>query len=613
MTERQLRHIRWSEYAVVMQSAMNALNPVMTVAEQMHDACEAHAKMSKGEIAERSAEVLRLVSIDPVHLNSYPHQLSGGMRQRAMIAMALLFTPQLVIMDEPTSALDVVAQRSLMWQIKQLQDQFGFAVIFVTHDMSLVSHFSDRLMVMYAGQVAELGRTGEFFAAPRHPYSRGLLEAFPSIRGPKLRLTGIAGSPPDLGSPPSGCRFQPRCSKAMADCPTTAPELYASGDTYVRCLLYNDEPREGTGVGATPPATDGGGGDHPGAPRLESSWAVPARSADAGAGSAPLLEAVRLTRHFNLGGVWSKRSLHAVDDVSFRIGRREIVALVGESGSGKSTIARLLAMVYRPSSGEVRFEGRSLASLRGRKDKLAYRGEVPMVFQDPYSSMNPAFRVSHGITRVIELHRSDLDRAGRRAEAGRVMEAVGLTPAGTMLAKYPHELSGGQRQRIGFAQALALRPKLILADEPVSMLDVSIRVGLLNLMAELREKEGVSFLYITHDIASARYVADRLIVMYAGHVVEEGPAEEVLAAPRHPYTQLLLSAVPDPKAPLSRGGGEVGEPPKVINPKPGCRFRARCPFAIDRCGSETPEMRLVSISHSAACHVAEVNPGARTS
>ena len=595
LSEKRLRHIRWRDYSVVMQSAMNALNPVMTVAEQMRDACRAHSDMSDGEIAERSAEVLRLVSIDPVHLNSYPHQLSGGMRQRSMIAMALLFTPQLVIMDEPTSALDVVAQRSLMRQIKELQERLGFAVIFVTHDVSLIRQFSDRLMVMYAGELAELGRTAEVFGRPLHPYSRGLLEAFPSIRGEKVPLTGIAGSPPNLASPPPGCRFEPRCADAMAECATTRPALYERGDALVRCLLYRDA---GGGEGSL------AGRSSRDAPPEDALAGSPAR---AGEGAAPLLEVKGLTRHFGLGGVVSKRALHAVDDVSFAIGEREIVALVGESGSGKSTVARLLAMVYEPTAGEVTFAGRPLSSIRRRRDRLAYRGGVPMVFQDPYSSINPAFKVSHGIVRAMVLHRKDLDRAGRRAEARRVMQAVGLTPAEAMLAKYPYELSGGQRQRLGFAQALALRPKLILADEPVSMLDVSIRVGLLNLMAKLRAEEGVSFLYITHDLASARYVADRVLVMYAGHLVEEGPAEQLMHAPRHPYTKLLLEAAPDPHAPVETlAPTDAGEPPKVVDPKPGCRFEPRCSYAIDRCRTTTPSLGEVAPRQRAACHVAQM-------
>jgi peptide/nickel transport system ATP-binding protein len=321
--------------------------------------------------------------------------------------------------------------------------------------------------------------------------------------------------------------------------------------------------------------------------------------------AAPLIEARGLTRHFKCGGTFSRRNLHAVDAASFVINPMEIVALVGESGSGKSTVARLLARVYKPTSGEILFQGRSLASMRTRRQSLAYRSDVPMVFQDPFSSLNPAYRVSHGIMRGLKLHRRELSRSQRLAEAERVVEAVGLTPAAEVLDRYPYELSGGQRQRIGFAQALAYKPKLILADEPVSMLDVSIRIGLLNMMAALRENEGVSILYITHDIASARYISDRLMVMYAGHIVESGPTEAVLADPKHPYTQLLLSAVPDPRAPLAVDAeAGRGEPPKVINPTEGCRFRWRCPLAIDECFRVTPLPRQLGPAHTAACHVA---------
>ncbi|WP_232248579.1 ABC transporter ATP-binding protein [Streptacidiphilus rugosus] len=340
-----------------------------------------------------------------------------------------------------------------------------------------------------------------------------------------------------------------------------------------------------------------------------------AATADPSVPAAPLLETVGLTRHFKVGAGLSRRMLHAVDGVDLVINRQEIVALVGESGSGKSTVARLLAQVHRPTGGEIRYQGRSLAALRGRRAQLAYRSDVPMVFQDPFSSLNPAYPVSHGILRGLKLHRPELGRAERQAEAERVVEAVGLSPAAEILTRYPHELSGGQRQRIGFAQALGYRPKLILADEPVSMLDVSIRIGLLNVMAELREREGVSFLYITHDIASARYVSDRLLVMYGGHVVESGPTEDVLRGPKHPYTQLLLSAVPDPRAPLEVDAAAArSEPPVVIDPQPGCRFRERCPLAVERCFVETPRLRELGPAHTAACHVAvaeKVEPAAR--
>ena len=328
--------------------------------------------------------------------------------------------------------------------------------------------------------------------------------------------------------------------------------------------------------------------------------------------SEPLLAAEGLSKHFKIGNTLSRRTLHAVDDVRLAIGEREIVALAGESGSGKSTIARLLATLYRPTSGDIYFQGRPVSRIRSRAERLRYTGLVPMVFQDPFSSINPVFRISHGIMRSLKLHRPELSATQRQEEAERVFEAVGLTPGGEMLQRYPHELSGGQRQRVGFAQALAMRPKLILADEPVSMLDVSIRIGLLNLMAQLRDTEGVSILYITHDLASARYIADRLMVMYAGQIAESGPVEDVLAHPKHPYTQLLLAAVPDPRAPLDVSAqAEVGEPPRVINPGPGCRFRWRCPLAIDQCQQVTPALRELLPRHEAACHVARADAEVR--
>jgi oligopeptide/dipeptide ABC transporter ATP-binding protein len=315
----------------------------------------------------------------------------------------------------------------------------------------------------------------------------------------------------------------------------------------------------------------------------------------------PLLRTVDLTRHFRVGGVFAKQVLHAVDDFSFSIEEREIVALVGESGSGKSTVARLIARVYPPTRGEIYYRNRPIQSLRSRRKLASYRGEVAIVFQDPFSAFNPVHRVSHGVMRNLVLHRPELNRLERRREAERVFESVGLSPR--MLKRFPYEMSGGERQRVGFAQALAVRPKLIVADEPVSMLDVSIRAGVLNMMAGLRDQEGVSLLYITHDLASARYVADRIVVMYAGHMVETGPAEAVLTDPKHPYTQLLLSAVAETRGDSASISADTGEPPRVINPSEGCRFRGRCPYAIEACAQITPRLRPIGSTH-VACHVA---------
>jgi peptide/nickel transport system ATP-binding protein len=326
-----------------------------------------------------------------------------------------------------------------------------------------------------------------------------------------------------------------------------------------------------------------------------------------------LLRAESVTKHFGVGPPWSRRQLHAVDDVSLSIGAGQIVALVGESGSGKSTVVRLFAMLARPTAGEIRFEGQPVSTLRRRSAQLAYRRKVRIVFQDPFSVSNPAYRISHSLLRTARLHRPDIRPAQRRAAIERVLDEVGLSPASEIIDRFPFELSGGQRQRVGFAEALLSRPRLILADEPVSMLDVSIRIGLLNLMADLRDREGVSFLYVTHDIASAWYLADTVAVMYAGKLVEHGPADRVLRAPRHPYTQLLLSAVPDPRVVLALNDEDTGEPPRVIDPDEGCRFRWRCPFAQDRCAEATPPLEPIELGHRVACFVAPEMAGTASS
>jgi peptide/nickel transport system ATP-binding protein len=319
--------------------------------------------------------------------------------------------------------------------------------------------------------------------------------------------------------------------------------------------------------------------------------------------SGPILQVDNMSRHFRVGGFRTSGILHATDDVTFSVAPGEIVALVGESGSGKSTIARVLAGLYPPTSGTVIFEGEK----QGKRASRKVRGRMPMVFQDPFGSINPVLRVGHSLLRSLKLHRPELGRAARETEAVALLEKVGLSPGADVLRRFPHELSGGQRQRLGFAQALASRPSLILADEPVSMLDVSIRIGLLNVMKSLRDDEHVSLLYITHDLASARYVADRMIVLYAGRIVEEGRTDEVIGAPAHPYTRLLMATAPDPRLPLSHETDveDLGEPPKVINPGPGCRFAPRCPLAMDVCRESTPTLDPLSATQRVACYAVE--------
>lgn len=325
-------------------------------------------------------------------------------------------------------------------------------------------------------------------------------------------------------------------------------------------------------------------------------------------GSDVLLRADNVSKHYPIGSPWRRLHLHAVDNVSFEVHDRQVLAVVGESGSGKSTVARMLALLARPTRGEIYFQGKPLSGARRRAAQLAYRRQVQMVFQDPFSVLNPAYRISHALERAARLHRRELGAAQRREEVTRVLDLVGLSPGRRVMDRYPYELSGGQLQRVGFATAMICRPRLVLADEPVSMLDVSIRIGLLNLMADLRDAEGLSVLYITHDIASAWYLADRVIVMYAGQLVEQGPSDLVLRQPRHPYTQLLLSAVPDPRVDLVVREEDVGEPPRVIDPDAGCRFRWRCPYAVAQCGQATPPLVAVAPGQQAACFVTPKTP-----
>jgi peptide/nickel transport system ATP-binding protein len=322
---------------------------------------------------------------------------------------------------------------------------------------------------------------------------------------------------------------------------------------------------------------------------------------------AALLRARKLTKHFGVGRrLLSRRVLHALDEVNMHVSAGEIVAVVGESGSGKSTLARALALMVKPTSGEIVFDGEPVQALGSRRKLKKYRGSVQLVFQDPFGSAHPTYRASRGIMRALKLHRPELDREERIAEAKRLFEEVGLVPAEEFLTKWPFELSGGQLQRFGFAQALACHPRVVLADEPVSMLDVSIRIGILNLIDDLRKRDNVAFLYITHDIASACYLADRVMVMYAGHVVETATVDALLTRPKHPYTKLLLSAVPDPRTARS---GDIAtavklEPPQVIDPQDGCRFSQRCPVAVAMCSTVTPQLQQMGTLHEAACHVA---------
>ena len=453
-----LRQFRWKKIAMVFQGAMNALNPVLRVQAQLDDVLAEHEPaMSKRERADRCAELLRTVNVDPSRLKSYPHELSGGMRQRVMIAMALALRPDVLVMDEPTTALDVVVQREILREVMRLRDEFGFAVIFITHDLALLLEISDRIAVMLRGQIIESAPAEELYLHPQHDYTRKLLASFPSLAGPRRDYSRAGGTG------------------------------FAQRNHAQTSLVVSS-----------------------------------------------------LTKEFKVG----RSKLLALDDVSLELTSGKTVALVGESGSGKSTLARILSQLDRQTSGEITLNGRPIG--RSGKALRQYRHQVQMVFQDPFASLNPFHTIAHHLLRPIRLHGIVKGAAAEKEEIARLLTRVNLTPVDEVMRKRPHELSGGQRQRVAIARALASRPTVLLADEPVSMLDVSIRLEVLGLLDTLKKEDNLAVLYITHDLATARHFSTEILVLYRGRIVERGASDEVLLNPTHPYTKTLLAAAPDP-------------------------------------------------------------------
>ena len=498
-------------------------------------------------------------------LNSYPHQFSGGMRQRLLIAMAVALNPSVLIADEPTTALDVTVQAQIMALLRDLRAEYHMAVVLITHDLALVAEEADRVAVMYAGNIVETGPVAEVFANPKHPYTKGLLNSVPvnADRGDELK--SIGGTPPDLHSIPEGCVYQARCPLARDICATNA----ANASDAV------------TAPTARPPATS----------RRRS----PMSEQD-------LLEVRDLRKSFRVPSA-GKKKLCALDGITLDLARGETLGLVGESGCGKSTLARTLLMLERPDSGTVRFDGIDPFSLRG-KDLLTFRRRVQMVFQDPYASLNARMSAGDIIAEPWRTHKGLYKT--RRDRDMRVRGLLDLVGLGAKAAdKYPQEFSGGQRQRIGIARALALDPDVIICDEPVSALDLSVQAQVLNLLNDLQEQLGISYVFISHDLSVVRHVADRVAVMYLGRIVETGPTEAVFERPNHPYTAALMSAAP--KLDAAQRDERIllkGEVPSPLNPPSGCRFRTRCWKATDVCATHrAAERRRPGIAgHTAECH-----------
>ena len=559
-TPAQLRALRWREIAIVFQSAMNALNPVLRISDQLEDALRVHLPLHAEELRERVRTMIELVGIPAARLRSYPHELSGGMRQRVMIAMALAVEPEIVIMDEPTTGLDVVVQKEILRQVFELRDRLGFSVLFITHDLSLLLEVADRVVIMYAGQVVESAPTAELRTGPAHPYTRALLGSFPRLRGERRKLSGVPGSPPDLRGDLSGCPFIPRCAFAEDGCRSVDMKLISLSGTgngagpvhLTACPFVSaGTPAPAPPLATVPPSPPAAAGSvSPPEPAVAAGAVVAAQPAQ------PVLAAVNLSKDYRLGRGRGAAVVSAAQEVSFGLHRGRVLALVGESGSGKSTVAKLLAGQERRTGGEILLDGEPIEP-SSRSRFRAYKSEVQMVFQDPFASLNPLHTVRYHLERALRVHTARTGRPAGVAEVDKLLEQVRLTPVAKFREAYPHELSGGQRQRVSIARALAAAPRVLLADEPVSMLDVSIRLEVLDLIADLRTRLDLAVLYITHDIASARYFADEILVMNAGRIVERGPAEELTQHPNHPYTQLLIASSPDPDSFAAPPGAEA--------------------------------------------------------
>jgi len=589
MNDAELRRLRGGRIAIVFQDPMTSLNPVLRIGDQLVEGIRCHGNVSRGDAVRRSAHLLREMGLTTpdLALRRYPHHFSGGMRQRIVLAMGFSNSPDLLIADEPTTALDVTIQAQILDLLRQLNAEFGTAIVLITHDLGVVASLCSRVAVMYAGKIVKQGPAEQILADPRHPYTRALVAAVPRIDQTALRgqpLASIGGSAPNPLERSTGCRFQDRCPHRMEKCAEEPPLRTLAPGRMAACWLTDPMPA----VAAERPVL----------------LTVP-EPPPAAKPPATLLELHGITKHFPAPGqrMWGPaRVVHALDDVSLSLCTGETLGLVGESGSGKSTLARVILRLYRPTSGRIVFDGQDI-SQAGPKQMRPLRRHLQMVFQDPYSSLNQRLTVGYTIAEPLLLHGLAGSRKEAAAQVAELLTDVGL--ALDAAARYPHEFSGGQRQRVAIARALAVGPKLIVADEPISSLDVNIQAQILNLLRRLQVAHSLTYLFISHNLAVVRQIAHRIAVLYLGNLVEVASADAIFDRPLHPYTSSLISAVPVPDVAVERSRRRqrlLGEMPSIIDPPSGCRFRTRCPIAKPICAEVPPRLIFSETGHAVACH-----------